>query len=771
MEIEIKQTEDVIIKTPYSETVLEGNKQRRKNDADTKLSEVLFITSYPPDECGIATYSQDLISALNNKFNGSFSISVCALESPNTIHPYPKEVKFILDTAAPDSYAQLLNIINEDRILSVVLQHEFGFFKDTEDKELLHFLYQVKKPVIVSFHTVLPKPAELLKNRVNNIASACEAIIVMTDNAEQLLVNEYDIPKSKIFVIPHGTHLVPHLDKAILKSKYKLTNRKVLSTFGLISSGKSIETTLDALPDIVKQNPEVLFLIIGKTHPSVVRYEQERYRNMLENKIEELHLQPYVKFINNYLPLSELLEYLQLTDIYLFTSKDPNQAVSGTFSYAMSCACPIISTPIPHAKEILKEDAGILIDFESPAQLSAAVNRLFNDDQLRTNISSNALHRIASTAWENSAIAHTILLKKVTNSAIQLKYNLPEINLYHFKELTTDFGMIQFSKINQPDLNSGYTLDDNARALIAMCMNYALRGDKNDIDYICTYFNFIKYCFKPGGYFLNYVSIDKKFTEQNNTSNLEDANGRAIWALGYLISKNKLMPLELITEAEEMILKILSYAEKVHSTRSMAFIIKGLYYCKGRAIFNKARPVIESLALRLINMYKHERDNKWKWFESYLTYGNSVLPEAILCAYLLTGDLAYEKVAKESFHFLLSLTFSGNRIKLISNKGWLHKGGKAANYGEQPIDVAYTILTLGRFYDTFKDHRYIDKMEIAFSWFLGNNHLHHIIYNPCTGGCYDGLEKTHVNLNQGAESMVSYLMARLTIEKYQEVNE
>jgi glycosyltransferase involved in cell wall biosynthesis len=768
MEIETKQTEDVIAKTPYSETILRGNRQRTKNDTDKKSGEVLFITSYPPNECGIATYSQDLISALNNKFNGSFSISVCALESPNSIHPYPKEVKFILDTADPDSYAQLLNIINEVPVLSVVLQHEFGFFNDPEDKDLLHFLYQVKKPVVISFHTVLPKPAELLKNRVKNIVSACEAVIVMTDNAEQLLVNEYGIPKSKVCIIPHGTHLVPHLDKEVLKNKYKLTDRKVLSTFGLISSGKSIETTLDALPAIVKQNPDVLFLIIGKTHPSIVRYEQERYRNMLEKKIEELHLQQYVKFINNYLPLPELLEYLQLTDIYLFTSKDPNQAVSGTFSYAMSCACPIISTPIPHAKEILKDDAGILIDFESPKQLSAAVNRLLNDDELRASISLNALHRIASTAWENSAVAHTLLLKKVTNSAIQLKYNLPEINLYHFKELTTDFGMIQFSKINQPDLNSGYTLDDNARALIAMCMDYALRGDKNDIDYIYKYFNFIKYCFRPNGCFLNYVNIDKKFTEQNNVSSLEDANGRAIWALGYLISKNKLMPAELITEAEEMILKILPYAEKFRSTRSMSFIIKGLYYCKGSAIFNKVSHVIESLALRLINMYKHESDNEWKWFESYLTYGNSVLPEAVLCAYLLTGDVVYEKVAKESFHFLLSITFNDNRIKLISNKGWLHKGEETAGYGEQPIDVAYTILALERFYDAFKDDHYKDKMEIAFSWFLGNNHLHHIIYNPCTGGCYDGLEKSHVNLNQGAESMVSYLMARLTVENIKE---
>ena len=264
------------------------------------------------------------------------------------------------------------------------------------------------------------------------------------------------------------------MNRESLKNKYGISGRKVLTTFGLLSSGKSIETTLEALPAIIKTNPDVLFLIIGKTHPEVIKEEGEQYRNSLEAMIVSKNLTHHVKFINSYLPLPDLLEYLQLTDIYLFTTNDPNQAVSGTFAYAMSCGCPIISTPIPHAKEVLTEDTGIIFDFRNSQQLADSVIRLLNDDSLRSNITVNTLQKIVSTAWENSAVEHAMLFEKIADEKISLQYNLPAINLNHIKQMTTETGIIQFSKINQPDLCSGYTLDDNARSMIAMCMHFLL---------------------------------------------------------------------------------------------------------------------------------------------------------------------------------------------------------------------------------------------------------------------------------------------------------
>ena len=728
-------------------------------------NEILVVSSYPPRVCGIATYSQDLITALNNKFGKSFSIIVCALENEFEKFSYPDEVKYILDTSVPSEYKKQANKINRNKKIKVVLfQHEFGFYEGKEEA-FLQFLNIIDKPEIVVFHTVIPHPDEVLRNLVINMAKAVDSIVVMTQNAAKILVSEYGTEGEKITVIPHGTHLVQHLGKNFLKEKYRLHGKKVLSTFGLLSSGKSIETTLDALPEIIKTNPEVVFLIIGKTHPMVIKWEGEKYRNMLEDKVAELNLSHHVRFINNFLALPDLLELLQLTDIYLFTSNNPNQAVSGTFVYAMSCACPIISTPIPHAIEVLTKETGIIFNFRDSAQLAKEAVRLLGDEPLRKNISVNTLQKIVATAWENSAISHAMLIEDMAAGELTMHYNLPEINLSHIKKLTTDFGMIQFSKINQPDADSGYTLDDNARALIAMCKHYELTSDESDFVYIEIYLNFIRHCLTRSGTFLNYVDKNRQFSQQNDT-NLDDSNGRAIWALGYTISKSSALPPKFITNAKSILNKAFPHLEKIHSTRAMAFIIKGLYYYQSKVEREENLQLVTVMANRLESMYRHEATKNWEWFESYLTYANSVISEAMLFSWSLTGDKTHKKIAIKSFEFLLSKIFNENGIEVISNKNWLNKGEKQGRFGEQPIDVAGTILALNKFYKLLKDDDYLKKMIVAFDWFLGCNRLKQIVYNPCTGGCYDGLEENNVNLNQGAESSLSYLMARLTVEKH-----
>jgi len=755
----------------YDSTTLSPNSIRKSMhhthaNHDVDKAEILFITSYPPRECGIATYSQDLILALNKKFSNSLSIKICALENGKDSYEYPEEVKYTLDTSYITSYMELAQKINDDDHIQIVLvQHEFGFYKDQE-QAFLQLLYELIKPIVVVFHTVLPKPGVRLRLMVKNIVAASKSIVVMTKTSEEILMNDYGISKQKINVIAHGTHLVPHLSEKFLKEKYSLTGRKVLTTFGLLSSGKSIETTLNALPAIIKQCPEVIFLVIGKTHPEVVKCDGEVYRQSLIEKVKELGLKDHVKFINKYLDLPTLLEYLQLTDIYLFTTNDPNQAVSGTFAYAMSCGCPIISTPIPHAKEVLTKDTGIIIDFENSKQLAEGVNLLLNDYPLRKSIITNTLQKIVSTAWENSAVSHAMLFQYMSGNRIQLQYNLPEINLGHLKAMTTEFGMIQFSKINQPNIKSGYTVDDNARALVATCMYFKLSHEKESLNNIRKYLAFLKFCQQPTGNFLNYVDQEQSFTEQNYEVNLDDSNGRAVWSLGYVVSLKDILPKAIVSEAIIIFEQAMLNMKSVKSPRAMSFAMKGIFYFHKGKKSTDYLDIVHIYANRLLEMYKHESNIIWEWYESYMTYANSILPEAMLYAWLMTGENIYKDIARTSLNFLLSLIFNKNGIEVISNKGWLQKGQEAGRFGEQPIDVAYTIMTLSKFYDVFMDEEYHKKMIIAFDWFLGDNRLHQIIYNPCTGGCYDGLEETHVNLNQGAESTVSYLMARLTVEKY-----
>jgi glycosyltransferase involved in cell wall biosynthesis len=734
----------------------------------SNLAEMLVISSYPPRECGIATYSQDLIKSLKNKFSNSFNIKVCALERGKSDFIYPSEVKYTLDTTHISTFMTLAEKINNDTHIEIVLiQHEFGFYREQE-QAFLQMLYELSKPVVIVFHTVLPHPNEHLRSQVRNIASACKSIIVMTKTSADILIKEYDIAPHKLTIIPHGTHLVQHLSEKFLKDKYGLAGKKVLTTFGLLSSGKSIETTLDAMPAIVKQTPNVMFLIIGKTHPEVVKNDQERYRDSLVLKVKELGLENNVRFINKYLDLPDLLEYLQLTDIYVFSTNDPNQAVSGTFMYAMSCGCPIISTPIPHAKEVLTKDTGIIFDFRNSGQLADGVIHLLNNPDLRKNIISNTLQKIVSTSWENSAVAHAMLIQKMAPDKIKIHFDLPAVNLDHVKAMTTEVGMIQFSKINQPDIESGYTLDDNARALVATSMYLQNTGDKRSITNIRKYLAFIVSCQQPNGNFLNYMDKDKQFTAQNEEVNLDDSNGRAIWALGYLVSQKSKLPKELVLEAEAALQRALNSISVVNSTRAMAFAIKGIFYYQKIAKLPENIALVKTFADRMVQMYKHESSPKWEWFEGYLTYANSILPEAMLYAWLVTNDSTYKDIAKTSLGFLLSHTFNANGIEVISNRKWFQKGQEHGHFGEQPIDVAYTIMTLGIFYDVFQDEDYLQKLHIAFNWFLGNNRLQQIVYNPCTGGCYDGMEETHVNLNQGAESTISYLMARLTVEKYED---
>jgi glycosyltransferase involved in cell wall biosynthesis len=747
-------------------TTLTTQKHNAPKASIVNKPEILFVTSYPPRECGIATYSQDLIKALNNKFSDSLSIKVCALETDNTKRVYPDEVKLTLDTSNEKDYRIIAKAINKNNDIRIVLiQHEFGFYRNHEGA-FLQLINTLTKPVVIVFHTVLPHPNNRLRLNVQDIAAACNSIIVMTHTSATILMQDYGVPQQKISVIAHGTHLVPHLSEKFLKEKQGLTDRKVLTTFGLLSSGKSIETTLEALPSIVKKCPEVVFLIIGKTHPEVVKTEGETYRQSLELKVKEYGLQKHVIFINEYLALPELLEYLQLTDIYLFTTNDPNQAVSGTFAYAMSCACPIISTPIPHAKEVLTKDTGIIFDFRNSQQLSAAVIRLLDDDDLRESISSNTLQKIVSTAWENSAVAHAMLFQKISKENIVLRYNVPAINMKHLQCMTTNRGIIQFSKRNQPDISSGYTLDDNARALVATCMYFQLTDRERSIHNIRKYLRFITQCQQPDGSFLNYVDENLNFTHQNSEVNLDDANGRAIWALGYVRSLIDLLPWEILAEAETTLEKAILRFENVHSPRAIAFSIKGLYYFLQTEKLSDKIILLKTMADRLVELYTHESDGKWNWYEGYLTYANSILPEAMLCAWLITKNPVYKEIALSSFDFLLAQIFNENGIEVISNKLWLQRGEQPGHFGEQPIDVAYTILALDKFYEAFHKNEHRIKIETAFEWFLGNNRLHQIIYNPCTGGCYDGLEELYVNLNQGAESTVSYLMARITMEKY-----
>lgn len=741
-----------------SKTKLQRSKTTyiKESAVNNDLPEIIIISSYPPTECGIANYSHDLVEALNSKFENTFKLKVCAVEQEQHKLAYPKEVKYVLNTSSCKSFLSMSNIINLDpKIKIVIFQHEFGLFPNSE-KQFLLFLKAIKKTKIIVFHSVLPHPDVPMKQKVKAMVSSSDAIIVMTKNAATLLENHYSVNTNKINIIAHGTHLVPLIDKNILKAKYGFFNQKILSTFGLLRSSKNIETTLDALVDIVQTDSNVLFLIIGKTHPNVLRSEGEKYREFLQEKVKKLHLKNHVKFINEYVPLEDLLEYLQLTDLYLFTSKNPNQAVSGTFSYALSCGCTIISTPIPHAIEFLDNDAGIIVDFENAQAVSEALKKLLKDASLRENMRQNSLRKIIPTAWENAAIAHGMLFEKLSNETISLHFKKPALNLTHLKKLTTYFGIIQKAKINKPEPESGYTLDDNAFALIAMCQHYEISKNKNDLDYIDIYLNFIAFCQQDNGIFLNHVTMKHEFPEPESKEIMDLSGAKAVWALGYLITKTTILPEAITVKAETIIQKALSKIENTASIPAMAYMIKGLYYYNSYEKSNAVQLLIKTLANKLTQMYLKKATIEWQWFDSTISFGDSIVPEALLYAYLETDEYIYKDIAKSAFDFLLQKTF----IEISTGKKL-----SPFLYSEHPWDVSIMILALSKFYHYFKEELYLSKMNMAFNWFSGKNQVNQIIYNPNTGGCYEGIDNDSVNIDQGAKATISYIIAKLCIDK------
>jgi glycosyltransferase involved in cell wall biosynthesis len=733
----------------------------------TIKSKIIFMSTYPPTQCGIATYTQDTIKGIMDVYGNSISCEICELVKSPKENPTQA---FTLNTNDKEDYVRVAEEINNDDLVKLVhIQHEFGLFAGNYGDYLLEFLNAIKKPVTFTFHSVIQNPNKELKTFVKLLLSYSNSVFVMTNQSQEILMRDYDIQEEIITCVPHGTHVVIYETPEQAKQKFNMDGRKVLSTFGLLGEGKNIETGLQALSKIVEKEPNVLYLIIGRTHPNLIIDGVDLYRDKLEALVDELNLHNNVRFINQYLETNELLDYLKATDIYLFTSKDPNQAVSGTFAYAMSCACPLVASKIPHTLEVLSTDCGVLVDIGNVDQFAEATIKLLSDDNLREEMGKNAFRKMRASSWENVGITHMSRYTDLIENDTVIDFDYPEIQLSHVKKMTTELGMIQFSNISIPDLGSGYTLDDNARALVAVGMHFKLTGDKDDLPYMLIYLDFIHRCQKPDGSFINYVDEhNREHIEQNAEVNLEDSNARGIWALGSVIALKDILPEAIVNKASECFLKSLPWAETIQSPRSIGFATKGLF------LYNSAIPnlyvsaIINKLNAKLVSNYEIHATKDWKWFENYLTYGNGILPESMLYAYLVTNKPIYKKIALESLDFLLSKMFTKNGFKVISNNGWYHKGGEPKEYGEQPIDVSYIIQTLNGFYNAFKNPLYKEHMKTAFNWFLGKNHLNQIMYNPVSGGGYDGLEKDNVNLNQGAESTVCFLTARLIMENFKE---
>lgn len=751
------------------ETGAELNDFLDKNKAAP--GEILFVTSYPPRECGIASYAQNLINALTSRFDNYYRLKVCALENGDAKYYYTGEVTTVLNTSIPSDYMRVASQINHNAdIQGVVIQHEFGLFKPHEEA-FLRFLGDITKPTLVVFHTVIASPSEAHRNYVQKIANAASSILVMAKISASILINEYGLASGKIEVITYGTHLVTPLNVPALKEKNKLTGHTVLSTIGLLAPDRGIENTLEALPAIIKQHPQVMFLIVGKTHPEEFKKQGEKYRIMLEARVKSLKLQKHVTFLNGFFNTATLTEYFRMSDIVIFSCTDTDRPMSGMFSLAVSCGSTIVSTPTSHAQEFLSNGEGVILQNNNSNELANRINELLDNPGLRKNMSESILRKSHSAIWENAALQYGQLLNKATGNNLIFDFKYPEIKLDFLKSLTDQVGILHASYKGEADIRTGYTLDDNALALFVFCMHYKNTRDANDIPYIKKYLKFIYHCLQPSGIFFKYMDYDRKFTVRNQTEDLEETQGKAIWSLGYLYSMKGLLPSSL-TDVSALILRnAFPQADNFVSGKAISFTIKGLYYYYSVGELPATLVQIKSLANKLVDRYRDNATDDRKWFESTFSDSASLLSNALLNAWLTTGENIYRAIAKESFEFLSSKFFNRTMAEVHSKQEWQSTDPGKDNAGEHPCDIGFQVITLSKFYLMCKESEYFNKMNTAYQWFLGNNRLNQMIYNPVTGSCYDGLEGNSVSLNQSAESALCYTLARLVVEKYKFVGE
>ncbi len=729
---------------------------------------VVYVSTFPPRECGIATFTEDLVNAFDEAYNPREEAKVVAINL-DTVSQYTydkKKVIFQITQTEKESYRQAAKYINNLPEVSLVnIQHEFGIFGGPYGNHLLLFLSELDKPVAVTFHTVLPSPNKELYDTVYAINNHAHKIIVMTETSKNILMREYNIDPLKIAVIPHGIHSVNFTDSKKAKKDLGHKDDIIISTFGLLSRGKGIEYGIEAMAQIVKKFPLAKYLIIGATHPVVLKNEGEAYKNMLTLKVHELGLEKNVFFYNKYVETEELLHFLEATDIYLALSQDPNQAVSGTLSYALGSGRPAVSTSFAQAKEDVTEEVGILVDFKDVDQIAAALNTLIANPAKRQDMAKNAYFRTRNRTWRNVVLSYMSEYIKIAPALEEIEKNIPRIILSHIFKLTDDFGMIQFAKLTVPDYSSGYTTDDNARALIALATYYEKTKKEKVLPLIQTYIRFLEYVEQKEGGFYNYVGQKKKIRQdQHQRENLETTNARTMFALAK-VSASTNLPESLRDQASAIFSRHLHLGEKITSLRSIAYFIKAL------AAWRKVYPnkdinlYIKKLADELVRMFEKNSSADWLWFEDILAYSNAIMPDALFDAYEATGEEKYLSVARQSLDFLITYSFEGEVCVPVGQNGWLERGKEKHRYDQQPEEAATLVFALKSIFRITKEAKYDALRQKAFNWFLGNNTLHQVVYNQATGGCYDGVGEKEINLNQGAESTVMYLLARLSFEK------
>jgi len=740
---------------------------------------VAFISSFLPRKCGIATFCSDLIENVAFAAEQEFEPLVVAMRStsPADSLKYSEPVKFEIRQEVKNDYICAADYINFSHVDVVSVQHEFGLFGGDAGSYLSLLLNRLEAPVITTLHTVLNEPEPQYYDSLTDVCNCSYKVITMNKRGVSMLRDIYRISPKRIQLIPHGIPDLPFVDNNYYKHKFGMEGRRTILTFGLLSKNKGIEVMLQAMPAIVKAEPSVLYIILGMTHPSVLKHDGESYRFSLQQMVRELGLQNNVIFYNRFVSDEELSNFLCAADVYVTPYLNREQLTSGTLSFAVGTGKAVVSTPYWAAMELLANGQGKLVRFGDWEQLSEAVIEILRDDALFYSLRRKAYDYGRSRIWpeigrfywkifsmKRLPIRITAKIERTANESAST-IEMPEPSLAHLRRLTDQTGIFQHAKFTVPNREFGYCTDDNARAVIAMTKYYAQYYEPEALKLFDNYLSFVLYAQNANGTVKNFMSFDRTWMKKEPAN---DALGRVLWALGAVMAKTPSPAyLSIVKDSFD---KSVRLVEKQHP-RGLAYSILGMSeYLKQFPGASEIKRQMAVAADKLVTFYKKNNSEDWQWFEKILTYDNAILP----CALFVAGQTfagQYLEVARKTCEFLLQNTFDGSHFSFVGCNGWFKRGAAKAEFDQQPIEVVSTVMMLRTAYDATADSRFLKLQRKAFDWFLGENDLHIPVYNFRTKGCHDGLMRAGVNANQGAESAISFLLSLLVVlESYSELD-
>jgi glycosyltransferase involved in cell wall biosynthesis len=740
------------------------------------LQRVAFIGNHLPRRCGIATFTHDLHRAIS--FDRlDLETGVVVMTDSGRTYDYPAAVLLQIHEEAIDEYVRAADFLNRSRFDVVCLQHEYGIFGGEAGRNIVELLLRLEMPVVTTLHTVLAQPSPIQQEVMSEIIDASTKMIVMAEKGHELLRSVHHVSPRKIEIIPHGIPDFPFLETHHAKAKLGLVGKTIL-TFGLLSPSKGIENVIDAMPTIIKSCPNAMYVILGATHPNLVRHEGEAYRDKLTARVRELGIEGHVIFYNQFVDQATLLDFISMCDVYVTPYLNEAQMTSGTLAYSFGLGKAVVSTPYWHARELLADGRGILVPFGDAEAISREVSGLLTDDVRRLAMRKRAYAASRSMTWSQTAKRYLAVFAAAHESALHEAVLplttvdvptkvavIPEVRIGHFLSLCDNTGMLQHAVHSVADRAHGYCVDDNARALL-LSSALASSGEAKLLSEIDTtrFAAFIQHAWNPDTRrFRNFMSYDRRWLESSGS---EDSHGRTLWALAECARSDTDSSRR--TWAAALFKTALPIVGTFSSPRAWAFSLLGLnVYCALETGDLAAHRMRKLLADKLMTLFLANQRPDWLWFEDVLAYDNARLPQAMIETGLATHTVAYVEAGLGSLRWLMALqTAPSGCFRPVGSKSFGRIRQRPDAFDQQPVEATATIAACLAARRANDGEEWPKAAMRAFAWFLGENDLQTALIDPNTGSCSDGLHPDRANENKGAESALSYLLALVEIRQF-----